>query len=67
MENTAITVGGIFEAAGETMTGFVEMTADFFTALWSNPMGQIVITIGLVSGAIGLARSLYLRRKHVAG
>lgn len=65
MEGTELTIGGIFEAAGETMTGFVKMTADFFTALWSNPMGQIVITIGLVGGAIGLARSLYLRKKHV--
>ena len=65
MEETSITIGGIFEAAGEVMTGFVTMTADFFTSLWANPMGQIVITIGLVGGAIGLARSLYLRKKHV--
>ena len=65
MEEVTVTIGSIFEAAGEVMTGFVTMSANFFTALWSNPMGQIVITTGLVGGAIGLARSLYLRRKNV--
>jgi len=64
MEN-GITVGGIFETAGEVMTGFVTMTGNFFEALWSNPMGKIVIGLGLVGGAIGLGYKLYLRKKHV--
>lgn len=65
MENTAITTANIFEEAGNTMIGFVDMTGDFFTSLWDNPMGKIVITIGLVSAAIGLCKSLFLRRKRV--
>lgn len=63
--STALTVGGIFETAGEVMTGFVTMTGNFFTSLWANPMGKITIGLGLVTGAIGLAYKLFLRRKHV--
>lgn len=62
---TAITTSGIFTEAGETMTGFMTMTGNFLTALWGNPMGKIIIGLSLVSGAIGLAYRLFLRRKHV--
>lgn len=65
METTEVTVSNIFTQAGETMTGFMEMTGDFFAGLWANPMGKITITIGLVSGAIGLCYSLFLRKKKV--
>lgn len=68
MEETtqaAITVADIFKSAGETMTGFVDMSTNFFTSLWANPMGQIAITLGLVSAAIGLCCRLFLRRRHV--
>lgn len=64
-EQAAITVGSIFTTAGEVMTGFVTMTGNFFTSLWEQPMGKIVIGLGLVSGAIGLGYKLFLRRKHV--
>lgn len=60
-----ITTGGIFEQAGEVMTGFIDLTGDFFTALWANPMGKIVIGVSLVGGAIGLCYKLFLRKKHV--
>ena len=60
-----ITVASIFDTAGDVMTGFVKMTGNFFTSLWATPMGKIVIGLGLVSGAIGLAYKLFLRRKHV--
>ena len=68
MEGTTetITTSGIFTQAGDTMNGIVEMTGDFFTGLWSNPMGKIVITLGLVSAAIGLCYRLFLRKKSVA-
>ena len=65
MEGVTVTVGNIFEQAGEVMTGLVTMTGNFFTSLWANPMGKITITLGLVSGAIGLCYRLFLRRKHV--
>lgn len=65
MEEVTVTVGNIFEQAGEVMTGLVTMTGNFFTSLWANPMGKITITLGLVSGAIGLCYRLFLRRKHV--
>lgn len=61
----AVTVEGIFTAAGSTMTGIVDMAGNFFTSLWAVPMGQIVITLGIVSAAIGLCYRLFLRRKHV--
>ena len=64
-ESTAITTSDIFTEAGNTMTGIVNMCTDFFTALWANPMGKIVITIGLVGAAIGLCYRLFLRKKHV--
>ena len=60
-----ITTANIFEQAGEVMTGFIDMTGDFFTSLWANPMGKIVIGVSLVGGAIGLCYKLFLRRKHV--
>lgn len=60
-----ITTGGIFEQAGEVMTGFIDMTGDFFISLWNNPMGKIVIGVSLVGGAIGLCYKLFLRKKHV--
>ena len=60
----AITTSDIFTEAGNTMSGIVNMSTDFFTALWGNPMGKIVITIGLVGGAIGLCYRLFLRKKH---
>ena len=62
---TEITTANIFEQAAETMGGFMTMTGDFFTGLWANPMGKIIITLGLVSGGIGLCYRLFLRRKHV--
>jgi len=65
MEETAIVTGDIFQEAGNTMTGLMDMTGDFFVSLWANPMGKIVITLGLASAAIGLCYRLFLRRKHV--
>jgi len=65
MEQTAITTSEIFSEAGNTMSGLLEMTGDFFTGLWANPMGKIVITLGVVSAGIGLCYRLFLRRKHV--
>jgi len=62
---TAITTANIFEQAGEVMTGFIDMTGKFFTSLWANPMGKIVIGVSLVGGAIGLCYKLFLRKKHV--
>lgn len=65
LEDAAITTTGIFDAAGDVMTGFITLSGNFFTALWANPMGKIVIGLSLVSGAIGLAYRLFIRRKHV--
>lgn len=62
---TEITTSGIFEQAGEVMTGFIDMTGNFFTSLWANPMGKIIIGVSLVGGAIGLCYKLFLRKKHV--
>ena len=64
-ESAAITTANIFEEAGNTMSGLLNMTGDFFTGLWANPMGKIVIVLGLVGAAIGLCYRLFLRRKHV--
>ncbi len=60
-----ITVQGLFTAAGEVMTGFMSMTTDFVNGLWANPLGKITISLTLVSGAVGLAYKLFLRRKRV--
>lgn len=60
-----ITSSNIFTEAGNTMTGIVNMATNFFTSLWANPMGKIIITLGLVSAAVGLCFKLFLRRKHV--
>lgn len=67
MENTVteIVTTDIFTEAGNTMTGLLELTGDFFSGLWATPMGKIVITLGLVSAGIGLCYRLFLRRKHV--
>ena len=60
-----VTTANIFTQAGDTMSGLLKMTGDFFSGLWSNPMGKIIITLGLVSAGIGLCYRLFLRRKHV--
>ena len=65
MENTAVTSSDIFTEAGKTMGGLMSMTGDFFSNLWSNPMGKIIITLGIVSAAVGLCYKLFLRRKHI--
>lgn len=65
MESATVTVANIFTAAGETMTGLMSLTGNFFTGLWDNPMGKIVITLGVVSAGVGLCRSLFLRKKRV--
>lgn len=62
---TAITSTNIFEEAGNVMQKLLEMTGDFFTGLWSNPMGRIICVLGIVSAVIGLCYRLFLRRKHV--
>lgn len=62
---TAITTSDIFTEAGNTMTGLMSMTGNFFTGMWSHPMGKIICTLGLVSGAIGLCYFLFLRKKRV--
>lgn len=63
--SAAVTVANIFTQAGETMSGIMKMTGDFFGGLWDNPMGKIVITLGVVSGAIGLCRKLFLGKKKI--
>lgn len=60
-----ITTANIFTEAGSTMTGFMTLSTNFFTGLWENPMGKVIITIGLVSAAVGLCYRLFLRRKHI--
>lgn len=61
----AITTSGIFTEAGNTMSGIVDMSGNFFSSLWGNPMGKIVITLSLVGAAVGLCYRLFLRKKHV--
>lgn len=61
----AVTTGNIFTQAGETMQGMLTMTGDFFSGLWSNPMGKIIITLGIVSAGIALCNKLFLKKKHV--
>lgn len=67
MEETVanITSQNIFTEAANTMSGMVDMSGNFFTSLWGNPMGKIVITLGLVSGAVGLCYRLFLRKKFI--
>ena len=67
MENTVetVTTTNIFTEAGNTLSGFMDLCVDFFNGLWANPMGKIIITIGLVGAAIGLCYSLVLRKKHI--
>mgnify|MGYP004671486785 CR=1 FL=1 len=65
MESAEVTTANIFTQAGDTMSGLMKMTGDFFTGLWSNPMGKIIITLGIVSGAIGLCCRLFLKKKRV--
>ena len=60
-----VTTTNIFQQAGETLSGFMELCVNFFNGLWANPMGKIIITIGLVGAAIGLCYRLFLRRKHI--
>lgn len=62
---TSITTSNIFTEAASVMKGLVDLTGEFFTSLWGNPMGKIIIVLGLVSAAIGLCYRLFLRRKHV--
>lgn len=62
---TEITTANIWTEVGTSMTGFINAANNFFVALWDNPMGKIIITVGLVSAAIGLTKSLFLRRKRV--
>lgn len=65
MEVTEVTTTNIFTEAGNTMSGLMKMTGDFFSGLWANPMGKIIITLGLVSGAIALCCRLFLKKKRV--
>lgn len=65
MEEITVTGADIFAEAGSTMTGLMELTGDFFTGLWANPMGKIVITLGIVGAGIGLCYRLFLRKKRV--
>lgn len=60
-----VTVSSIFTEASNTMSGIMSMTTDFFTGLWGNPMGKIMITLGLVSAGIGLCFRIFLRKKRV--
>ena len=60
-----ITTSNIFTQASDTLSGFMDLCVDFFNGLWANPMGKIIISIGLVSAAIGLCYRLFLRRKHI--
>lgn len=60
-----VTTTNIFQQAGETLSGFMDLCVNFFNGLWANPMGKIIITIGLVGAAIGLCYKLFLRKKHI--
>lgn len=60
-----ITISDIFTTAGSVMTGFMDLAVKFFEGLWANPMGQVIIGLGLVSGAIALCYRLFLRRKSI--
>lgn len=63
MEQTGMTIASLFEYAGEVMTGYVGLATDFFNGLWEHPMGQLIISLTLVSGAIGLCYRLFLGKK----
>lgn len=66
METVATaTVSNIFSTSGDVMTGFMDLAVKFFNGLWANPMGQVIIGLGLVSGAIALCYRLFLRRKSI--
>ena len=62
---TAPATADIFTEAGNTMTGFMSMTGNFFNGLWEHPMGKIIVTLGIVSAGIGLCYELFLRKKHI--
>lgn len=64
-EAGTLTTSNIFAEAGNVMSGFVTMTGNFFTSLWAQPAGKLVICIPLVGAAIALAYKLFLRKKHV--
>lgn len=60
-----ITTSNIFTEAANTLKGFMDMSVEFFNGLWANPMGKIIITLGIASAAISLCFKLFLRKKHV--
>lgn len=64
-EAGTLTSSNIFTEAGNAMSGFMTMAGNFFTSLWAQPVGKLVICIPLVGAAIGLAYKLFLRKKHV--
>ncbi len=61
----ALSVANIFTQAGEVMTGLVTLSTSFVGSLWEHPIGIVIIVLPFVGGAIALARSIFLRRKHV--
>lgn len=60
-----ITTTSIFQEAGNTLDGFMDLCVNFFQGLWANPMGKIIISLSLAGAAIGLCYRLFLRRKHI--
>lgn len=64
-EAGTLTTSSIFTEAGNVLSGFMTMSGNFFTSLWAQPAGKLVIGIPLAGAAIGLAYKLFLRKKHV--
>lgn len=64
-EAGTLTTSNIFTEAGNVLSGFMTMSSNFFTSLWAQPVGKLVICIPLAGAAIGLAYKLFLRKKHV--
>lgn len=60
-----MTIETIFAAAGDTLTGFVELATSFVTALWAHPLGMIFITAGIASVGVGLAYKVFFRKRRI--
>lgn len=60
-----IDIASIFTTAGTVMTGFVEMSVNFVTSLWQNPIGKVAIVLPFVSGGVALCYKVFFKRKRV--
>ena len=61
-----LTIQTLIDSGADVAVGMVSGAGEFIGGLYSaNPIGQFIVVSGIAGCIIGVAKSLFLRKKHI--